>query len=86
MPNTKSAEKRMRTSEKKRQANRSVKGRVATTRRKFSETVESGDKAKSEEHFKQYCSCLDKAVKQGIVKANTADRSKSRAAVRLASL
>ena len=86
MPNTKSAAKCMRTSEKKRQANRSVKGHIATTRRKFSETVASGDKAKSEEHFRKYCSCLDKAVKQGIVKTNTADRSKSRAAVRLASL
>jgi small subunit ribosomal protein S20 len=86
MPNTKSAEKRMRTSEIKRQANRSVKGRIATIRRRFSETLESGDKAKSEQHFRQYCACLDKAVKKGVVKANTADRSKSRAAIRLASL
>ena len=76
----------MRTSAERREANRSVKGRIATTRRKFSEALEGGDKAKSEELFRQYCSYLDKAVKQGILKANTAGRSKSRAAVRLASL
>ena len=86
MPNTKSAAKNMRTSGHKREANRSVKGRIATTRRKFSETLESGDKAKSQKLFREYCSYLDKAVNQGSLKANTAGRSKSRAAVRLASL
>ncbi|MCC6142181.1 MAG: 30S ribosomal protein S20 [Candidatus Hydrogenedentes bacterium] len=83
MPHTKSAAKRMRTSGIKRQTNRAAKSRLASTRRLLLEASAKGDKTKAEEHFRTYCGFLDKAVKQGAIKANNASRHKSRAAVLL---
>ena len=83
MPNIKSAKKRMRTSAAAGQANRQVKSRITTQRAKLSKAIADGDKATSQELFKTYCSILDKAVKKGVVKANTADRRKSRVAAKL---
>lgn len=86
MPNTKSAIKRMRTSEIKRDANRGVKSGLTSIRRKFDEATAAGDASACDSAFKQYCSELDKAVKKGVIKANNASRRKSRAASRLASV
>jgi len=86
MPNIKSAKKRMRTAEKSRQRNRAVRSSVNTARRRVAEAIETGDKAKSETLYREYCSALDKAAKTGRIKANTASRRKSRLGKQLASM
>ena len=86
MPNIKSAIKRMKTSEKKRIANAAEKSRVRTARRTVTEAVSAGDRAAAESSFKAYCSMLDKAVKHGTIKANAANRRKSRLHAGMAAL
>jgi len=83
MPNIKSAKKRLRTSEKARQVNKSVKSRITTARAKFYAAVKSEDQAAAQTAFNTFSSALDKAVKRGAIKKNNADRRKSRAALRL---
>ena len=82
MPNIKSAEKRVRQSAKNREKNRAVKSKINTARR----PVLAGtlDKEAMKKAVSAYASTLDKAVKQGVIKKNTANRRKSRAAKRLA--
>jgi small subunit ribosomal protein S20 len=84
MPTIKSAFKRVRTSATSAQRNRSVKSAIATARRRMVEALDSGERTAADERFRKYCSVLDKAVKKGTLKANTASRYKSRAAHRLA--
>ena len=86
MPTTKSAIKRVKTSEQDRARNRSVKSGITTAKNKLYETVKAGDKAKSGKLFDAYSSLLDKAVKKGILKANAAGRRKSRAAARISAM
>lgn len=83
MPHTKSAAKRMRTSGENRLANRASKSRVALARRQFLDAAAGGDKTKSEALYRAYSSELDKAVQKGALKANNANRHKSRADARL---
>jgi small subunit ribosomal protein S20 len=83
MPNIKSAEKRMRQSRVNRVRNVSTKNALRTLRRKFDGSIEEAEKPAVEALFREYCSSLDKAVKRGILKKNTADRSKQRAALRM---
>ncbi len=83
MPNIKSAKKRLITSEKARQGNKSVKSRITTTRGKFYAAVAGDDKAAAQTAFDAFCSALDMGVKRGAIKKNNANRRKSRAALRL---
>jgi small subunit ribosomal protein S20 len=86
MPNTQSAKKRMKTDEKSRVSNKSVKSRITTTRKKLIEVIENGKLDESKKMFREYSSLLDKAVKKKIVKANAANRRKSRIALRIKKL
>ena len=86
MPNIKSAAKRIRQSEKRNARNKSVKSGIHTQKVKFLDAIAAGDKTLSEEMFKKLCSAMDKGVKHGIIKANTASRNKSRASKKLAAL
>ncbi len=86
MPNIKSAAKRVRTAAKANLRNRSVRSELLTYRRKVVEAIESGDKAAATTAVSVYSSKLDKAVKKGVIKRNTADRKKSRSALALARL
>ena len=83
MPNIKSAKKRMRTSVKRQEGNRSAKSRIVTARRKLYDAILAGDQAVTKTALSSYCSVLDKAVKRGALKANAADRRKSRATLRV---
>ena len=83
MPITKSAAKRMHQSVGRRKRNRSVKAEIRTERVSVDSLVGETDVAKRKAGFSEYSSLLDKAVKKGMIKKNTADRSKSRAAKRL---
>ena len=86
MANIKGGEKRARQAVGLRSKNRAEKSKINTIHKRLLDTVTAGDKAKGKELFSLYCSVLDKALKHGVVKANTVNRSKSRAAARLASL
>jgi small subunit ribosomal protein S20 len=86
MPNIESAAKRMRQAARRQAANRAVRTKIMSYRRRFLEAVAGGDKTKSQEAFRQFCSVVDKARKRGVIKDNNADRKKSRAAARLATL
>jgi small subunit ribosomal protein S20 len=83
MPNTKSAAKRAGTSAKSRLKNRAVKGGIGTARARFLKAVAGGNQSEALSLFKEFCSVVDKALKYGVIKANTASRKKSRAALRL---
>lgn len=85
MPNIKSAEKRDRQAAKSRAKNRAAMSRINTERRKVLGAKEM-DEATAKKALADYSSVLDKSVKQGVIKRNTADRRKSRAAKRIAAI
>jgi small subunit ribosomal protein S20 len=86
MPNTKSAERRARNSARKNVRNRSVKTRLHSLERGYLQLLESGKKEDASKAFQGISSAFDKAAKAGIVHRATADRKKSRLALRLAKL
>ena len=76
MPNTKSAERRMRSSARKRLHNRSVKSRLHTLERGYLQLLGAGKKEDAAKAFRQISSAFDKAAKVGAVHQATADRKK----------
>ncbi|GAC1398811.1 MAG: hypothetical protein NVSMB52_12390 [Chloroflexota bacterium] len=77
MANTKSAIKRMRTSEKRHQRNVAVKSSTRTFVKKARQAIVSAPtEAKSE--LVVAISALDRAAKKGVIHANNAARRKSR--------
>ncbi len=86
MANTKSAEKRARSSERRRLRNRSVKSRLRQLEKDLHATVASGKKEDAQRCYRQMCSALDKAAKGGVIPRPTANRKKSRLARGLAGL
>ncbi|HTX22154.1 MAG TPA: 30S ribosomal protein S20 [Candidatus Aquilonibacter sp.] len=83
MPNTKSAERRMRGNERKHQHNRSVKSSLRGLERNFRATVAAGKKDEAAKLLPGVHSALDKAVKSGVLARPTANRKKSRLALTL---
>jgi small subunit ribosomal protein S20 len=83
MPNTKSAERRMRSSARKQTRNSSIKSRLKTAEKGYLELVTSGKKDEAAAALRQVTSYYDKAAKSGVVHSRTADRKKSRLALRL---
>ena len=86
MPNTKSAEKRMRTSQERYVQKRAVRSRVRTVRTRLAEAVKAGDAAAANERLKECYAQMDKAVKNGVLEKNTVARYKSRAARKVAGM
>jgi small subunit ribosomal protein S20 len=84
MPNTKSAERRMRNSARKNLHNRSVKSSLHTIEKGYLELLEGGKKEDAAKQLRALSSAFDKAAKSGVVHRATADRKKSRLALRLA--
>jgi small subunit ribosomal protein S20 len=78
--------KRAKTSMRKRIVNRAAKANILTLNKKFLEATTAKDLAKSKEIYRVFSSALDKAAKRGIIKHNTADRKKSRAALKIAAI
>ena len=78
MPNHKSADKRMRQSEARRDINRSNRTRVRGQIRKLRAALTSGDANKLKELLPATVSIIDKAVQKGALHKNTAARHKSR--------
>ena len=84
MPNTKSAERRMRSSARKQAHNRSIKSRLHTLERKYLELLGTGKKTEAAKVLPEVSSAFDKAAKTGAIHWATASRKKSRLALRLA--
>jgi small subunit ribosomal protein S20 len=86
MANTASAERRARSSERRRLRNRSVKSRLRKLEKQYLEAVGAGRSAEAAEALRKVSSVLDKAAKAGVLHKATVSRKKSRLAVRLKSV
>ena len=78
MPNHKSAEKRVRQSEKRNEINRRNKSALRTQIKKLRAALATGDRQQVEQLLTPTISVIDKAVNKGILHKNTAARYKSR--------
>jgi small subunit ribosomal protein S20 len=83
MPNTKSAERRMRNSARKQLQNHSVKSRLKSLERHYIDVVQSGKKEEAAAAFRNVTSAFDKAAKNGVIHKGSANRKKSRLAAHL---
>ncbi len=77
MANIKSQVKRIRTNERNRLRNQSVKSSLRTAIRAFREAAASGDKDKAGELLVSASRKLDKAASAGVIHANQAANKKS---------
>ncbi|GAB10753.1 30S ribosomal protein S20 [Gordonia araii NBRC 100433] len=77
MANIKSQVKRIKTNEKARRRNQSVRSALRTSIRTFREAVEAGDKDKAGELLASTSRQLDKAASKGVIHANQAANKKS---------
>jgi len=75
MATHKSAKKRIRTNERKRQVNKTYSSRIKSSIKKV---LESTDKIEAEKLYKTAVRNLDKGMVKGVIKKNTASRNKSR--------
>ena len=78
MANIKSAKKRIITSRKRAEANKSVKSSVKTSIRKVYAAIDSNDKANAETALKAAISTIEKAGSQGVYHKCNASRKVSR--------
>ena len=78
MPNHKSAEKRMRQNEKRREVNRGNRSRLRTSIKKLRAAMTGGDVSQSSAALPETISTIDKAVQKGVLHRNAAARYKSR--------
>ena len=86
MPNTKSAERRMRNSQRKNLQNSRVKSKLRRVEKEFRATVVAGKLDEAAKLLPAVHSAFDKAVKVGGITRPTANRKKSRLALSLKSL
>ena len=86
MANIKSQLKRIKTNEKARQRNKSVKSSLKTAVRRFREAADAGDREKATQLLADASRKLDKAAGKGVIHANQAANRKSAMARRANSL
>ena len=86
MANIKSQIKRIKTNEKARLRNKSVKSSLKTAIRKFREAAAAGDVEGVNAHLTTASRQLDKAASKGVIHANQAANRKSAMAKRAAEL
>ena len=83
MPNHKSAEKRVRQNEKRRDNNRSNRSRLRTSIKKLRAEITTGDVNSLNQLLPETISTIDKAVQKGVLHRNAAARYKSRLTTRV---
>jgi small subunit ribosomal protein S20 len=83
MPNHKSAEKRVRQSERRRVNNRGNRAKLRTSIKKLRSTLSGNDKTQASALLPQTISEIDKAVRKGVLHRNAAARHKSRLTARV---
>ncbi len=81
MPNTKSAERRVRNSARRSSINRRSKSRLKTLERRLNDAIKTGKKDEASKALSLVSAAFDKAAKKGVVHWRKADRKKSRLAV-----
>ena len=86
MANIKSQIKRIKTNEKARVRNKSVKSSLKTAVRKFREAADTGDAAAATAAMTTASRQLDKAASKGVIHANQAANRKSAMAKKAAEL
>jgi len=84
--NIKSQIKRIKTNEKARLRNKSVKSSLKTAIRKYREAADAGDAATATTLMRDASKALDKAASKGVIHANQAANRKSAMAKRVAKL
>ncbi len=82
MPNHKSAEKRVRQNERRRDINRSNRARVRTSVKKLRGALADGNAQDIKAALPMTMSEIDKAVQKGVLHRNAAARHKSRLTAR----
>ncbi|MBM7581806.1 small subunit ribosomal protein S20 [Caldicoprobacter guelmensis] len=83
MANTKSALKRIRIIKKRTLRNKMIRSNVKTMIKKFERALEAGDIEGAKALFPQVVKRIDMAASKGVIHRNTANRKKSRLAIRL---
>ncbi|WP_100406735.1 30S ribosomal protein S20 [Bacillus solitudinis] len=83
MPNIKSAIKRVKTNDKRRAQNISVKSALRSAIKNFEAKVEAGDATTAQSAYVEAAKKLDKAANKGLIHKNAAARQKSRLAKKL---
>lgn len=83
MANTRSALKRMRQTEKRRQRNRKVRTETRTYIKRARAQIDAGELEAAQQSVSQAIRALDKAAEKGILHRNNAARRKSRLMSRL---
>jgi len=83
MAHHKSAKKRIRSSERKREINKAITSKIKTSTKKV---FSSNSKEEAEKVYKEAISILDRSVDKGRIKKNTAARKKSQLTKHLNSL
>ncbi len=78
MPVTKSAEKQVRVSERRRLRNKSIRSMCKTNVTKAEKLIFSGELEAAREAVAAAVSSLDRAAEKGVIHANNAARRKSR--------
>ncbi len=78
MPNTRSAAKMMRVSERKRRRNKPIGTGAKTQVSKTLRLIQTNDLEPAQESAKQAMSALDRAAQKGVIHPNNAARRKSR--------
>jgi len=86
MPSTKSAKKRLKQSEARRERNKTKKSALRTQIKKFKAAVAGGDTDAARREYNLAASGLDKAAVGKVIHKNTAARTKSRLAKQLANV
>ena len=86
MANIKSAKKRARQSEVRREHNASMRSRMRTAIKRVRKAIDSGDKAGASSALQSAYSVLDSTVGTGVVHRNMAARRKSRLAAAIKSM
>ena len=83
MPNHKSAEKRVRQSERRRLINRSSRAKLRTSIKNLRSALKGNDAKQVGALLPRTVSEIDKAVQKGVLHRNAAARQKSRLTVRV---
>ena len=78
MANTAQAKKRARQADQRREQNTGMRSKLRTFIKKVVLAIESGDKAKAADSYKQAVPVIDKMAGRGIISKNKAARHKSR--------
>ena len=78
MPNHKSAEKRVRQTERRTAVNRNNRSSLRTQIKKLRSAIAGGDKQQSQDLLSPTIALIDKSVNKGVLHRNTAARYKSR--------